>query len=168
MNVVPRKAVVSLCLCFFSFSAFAQTDLIYSSMSWIEGAWITEDSSAVEMWQYTGFGFAGVVNKVEDIDSYFENWEKLEVLESLALENSDGKWIYKALTREHKWQPVEFIQASSNKDEMGFYNATNDFPKWIIYKQINKDSLLVTIKNDEKSKEFHYNKIAPPGADINE
>lgn len=161
MNLVPRKAVVSLCLCFFSFSAFAQNENMLNQISWLEGFWINQDSTAIEQWSSEGVMLSGSVHKVNDLDNYFEPGEKLEILEKLELKIRDGKLVYSALTKEHNWQPVEFIQASSDKNEMAFYNATNDFPKWIIYKQINKDSLLVTIKNYEKSKEFHYNKIAP-------
>mgnify|MGYP000353778492 CR=1 FL=1 len=161
MILVPRKAFVSLCLLFFSFSAFAQNENLLFQMSWLEGYWINPDSTVIEQWRPQGEFLIGVVNEVEDVDSYFKNWEKLVVLESLELEQRDGKWVYKALTREHDWQPVEFIQESSTKDEIVFYNAKNDFPKWIIYNQTKPGTLLIILKNETESKEFLFNKISP-------
>ncbi len=147
MNLVPRKAFVSLCLLFFSFSAFAQTDLLYGSMSWIEGTWITEDSTTVETWRYTGLGFSGNVNKVvsgkgESIKLSEETVQKLE------LQHKDANWNYIACAAEHNNEPITFPFKATTKKAYGFYNPSNDFPQWIIYEPIDTNTLLITIKND--------------------
>lgn len=137
-------------------------------MSWLEGFWINQDSTAVEQWSSEGTMLAGWVHKVNDLDNFFEPGEKLEILEKLELKVDAGKLLYSALTKEHNWEPLEFIQASSAKNEMAFYNATNDFPKWIIYKQTKPGTLQVTIKNDETTRTFLYQKLSPPSEKINE
>lgn len=161
MILVPRKAIVSLSLLFFSFSALAQQEKSLDPFKWLKGFWVNSDSTAVEQWWNEGTMLVGSVNKVEDINKYFDPKNKSEILEQLELKLRGNKIVYAAKTKEHSWISVDFIYEPRETKSFSFYNPTNDFPKWIIYKPINTETLLITLKNDEKSVEFYYYKITP-------
>ena len=168
MNLVPRKAFVSLCLLFFSFSAFAQNENLLNQMSWIEGYWINPDSTVMEHWWTEGIKMVGTVTRVEDTRTLFDANEKSEILELLELKQIDGNLVYVAKTKGHDFVPVDFVFTPLVPNTFSFHNEDNDFPKWIIYNQTKPGTLLIILKNEEQTKEFHFNKISPLGEDVNE
>jgi len=161
MNLVPRKAFVSLCLLFFSFSAFAQNENLLNQMSWLEGYWINPDSTVVEHWWAEGDKMMGDVTRVEDMKMLFKANKKSEILEQLELKLKGGNLIYVAITKEHDFVPMDFVFTPLVPNTFSFHNKDNDFPKWIIYNQTKPGTLLTILKNEKESKEFHFNKIAP-------
>jgi hypothetical protein len=161
MNLVPRKAIVSLCLLFFSFSAFAQNENLLNQMSWLEGYWINPDSTVVEHWWAEGDKMVGVVTRVEDMNMHFDANTKSEILEQLELKLKEGNLVYVAITREHNNVPMDFVFTPLVPNTFSFHNEDNDFPKWIIYNQTKPGTLLIILKNEKETKEFHFNKISP-------
>lgn len=161
MNAVPRKAVVSLCLCFFSFSVFAQNENLLNQMSWLEGYWINPDSTVVEQWRTEGDKMVGIVTRVEDLNTQFNANKKVEILERLELKVEDGSLVYVIRTKEHDYIPMDFVFIPTTQNTFSFHNEDNDFPKWIIYNLTKTGTILIILKNEEESKEFHFNKISP-------
>ena len=161
MILVPRKAFVSLCLLFFSFSAFAQNENLLFQMSWLEGYWINPDSTVIEQWWTEGTTMAGIVTKVEDMNTPFDANKKPEILEKLELKIDDNNLVYVAITKQHDFVPMDFIFKPMVPNSFSFHNEDNDFPKWIIYQQTKPGTLLIILKNEEKTKEFLFNKISP-------
>jgi len=161
MNLVPRKAFVSLCLLFFSFSAFAQNENLLNQMSWLEGCWVNSDSTVIEHWWSEGDKMVGSVNRVKDINTYFDVNTKSEILELLELKLKVGNLVYVAITKEHNNVPMDFVFTPLVPNTFSFHNEDNDFPKWIIYNQTKPGTLLIILKNEKETKEFHFNKISP-------
>lgn len=160
MNLVPHKAFVSLCLLFFSFSAIAQQENMLAELSWLEGNWVNPDSTIIEQWNTEGDMLKGSVFRIKGIEELTNTEASFEILERLELRIKEEQLVYVAITKEHD-APMDFIFTPLVPNTFSFHNEDNDFPKWIIYQQINPGKLLVILKNEEKSKEFHFNKMSP-------
>ena len=160
MILVPHKAFVSLCLLFFSFSAIAQQENLLAELSWLEGNWVNPDSTVVEQWNIKGEMMMGSVFRINGLDDLKNSEASFEFLETLELKVKEEQLVYVAITKEHK-EPMDFIFTPLVPNTFSFHNKDNDFPKWIIYQQFNPGKLLIILKNEEKSKEFHFQKITP-------
>jgi len=103
----------------------------------------------------------GVVTRVEDMNTHFDANTKSEILEQLELKLKEGNLVYVAITREQNNVPMDFVFTPLVPNTFSFHNEDNDFPKWIIYNQTKPGTLLIILKNEKETKEFHFNKISP-------
>ena len=168
MVLVLRKAIVSLCLLFFSFTAIAQQENLLAQMGWLEGQWVNQDSTMVEEWRIEKNEMFGRSFAIESPD-WINNREGLIFeLEQLELRLKKNKVVYMATTPQHNNVPVSFLFEGRDKYTYSFYSSENDFPKWIIYQRVNDNTLHVILKSEKKEVKFYYYKILPTGEKINE
>jgi hypothetical protein len=121
------------------------------SVKRLEGNWVsTPESGFYESWklksnrQLLGIGFS-----MNNTDTLFS--EQLEIFAS------DSGVYYKALVQDqNKGLPVFFHLAHQEDDSLVFSNPAHDFPRFIIYKIFNDDSLRIDVRDGigDKSKGF--------------
>jgi hypothetical protein len=122
------------------------------SLNWLLGGWESASGKnvVIESWQkispQTFEGKGQTASKATN---------KVALKESLRLVEMSGEVFYLAKVG-HNPYPVPFKLVECGKDFAFFENTTHDFPNRIEYRLINKNELVVSVKNN-KGKGFKIN-----------
>ncbi len=105
-------------------------------LSWLNGSWISPDSSNIETWAFEQGAFNGNVfstaeGKITERLRVFTESEKIKY-EATVLNQNDAK-------------PIQFALNSTIKDSLHFTNEVHDFPNDIIYKKLSDTSIYVKV-----------------------
>jgi hypothetical protein len=159
--------ILLLCACKANHSKFnfkkPIRNIQLSEMEWMLGSWfmISGDNSLTqEIWtkkndqQFSGFSFTTTKG-----DTVFS--------ETMVLEIQNNNMFYSVLVNDHNNNKyIDFKLMNKTLDEYHFENKYHDFPKKIIYKKSNGDSLYARIEGKLKGKllkeEFFYLKMRNP------
>ncbi len=119
-----------------------------SKVDFLEGTWKIENKETYETWTKKGDVFEGY--------SFKEINGQKRVLETLSIENQDGKIIYTAqVPNQNNGKAIPFILNTKIKEFSSFENLQHDFPKKIQYKKIDGTKIHVSVLG-ENDKGFSY------------
>ncbi len=113
-----------------------------SKIAFIEGTWKVENKEQYEVWNkidsktYEGYGY-----KLKDGQK-----KRTEVL---SISEIQGNLTYEAtVPSQNEGATIPFVHNESVTDAISFENLTHDFPKKIIYKQLNDVEIQVQVLGD--------------------
>jgi hypothetical protein len=119
------------------------------SISWLEGRWASEDTSGgfIEHWMIHGDKMHGQGAMVRGTDTMMS--EKLTIVQ----DSTGLKYVVKFPEREITFASTKRMSSQAYKsfkysevEEITFTNDTNDFPREIIYRRQDDDSLYITLR----------------------
>ncbi len=117
--------------------------------SWFLGEWsdTTSQGLMLENWEKVNDSvFAGEAYFIKKKDTLFR--------ETVELKEVKGVLNYIATTPDQNaGKPVSFALTKSTVDSLLFENPTHDYPKAILYRKINNDSIVATISGIQQGKE---------------
>jgi hypothetical protein len=126
---------------------------------WILGNWEnkTVDGNLTETWKK-------VNDSTFQAQSYFIKEKDTLHFESITLQQNGEVLSYSATVKgQNSDKPVTFKLTNSTEKQLVFENPKHDYPKKIIYTQINEDSLVAeisgTLEGKATSEKFAMNKI---------
>ena len=125
------------------------------SVSWLEGKWASHDGSGgfVEHWSMHGDKMYGQGAMINGTDTMMT--EKLTIVHDSTGLAYVVKFPNREITFRSKGQTASTEYAHlkvENYNEITFANDTNDFPKEIIYRKQNADSLYITLRGTNAGK----------------
>ncbi|MBK9734897.1 MAG: hypothetical protein IPO92_08000 [Saprospiraceae bacterium] len=104
------------------------------SLSWLQGSWLTADSTTIETWaiqngEVSGNAFSQKAGKIT---------------ERLRIFDDNGKIFYEAtVLDQNESKAIQFELESYSGDSLYFVNLKHDFPNYIVYKKTS-DSTIYT------------------------
>ena len=116
--------------------------------AWLVGTWENESPQGklAETWNKTN-------DSTFNGHSYFVKGSDTLHLESITLSQRGDVMTYTPTVQgQNNNKPVEFRMTSATDKQMVFENPNHDFPKKIIYNQINPDSLVAEISGVQQGK----------------
>lgn len=121
------------------------------------GAWqyyINDSTRGLENW------YLDTTGQLKGSNAEINN-SKMRITEFLSFYVKEDKVYYvPQLVKDGKKSPTLFEYIDTKDDELMFTNYQNDFPKYISYKFINKDSMDVSIGDDKNQIHMQYSKRA--------
>lgn len=130
------------------FSIFGQTSVSDLQTKFL-GTWTEHKTNSIS---YESWKFENEV--LEGSNVSFKNGKKI-FEENIRLHKTDDNIYYSVLTPGNGiW--VDFKLTSQSPISLKFENPDHDFPKSIVYKWINHDSIVATISDGVKSFDFNY------------
>lgn len=138
-HTLPRLTTLLLYLTF-TLESFGQTATF---PHFLVGDWKVENKESYEHWDKLN-------EKLLRGFSYTKQNEFPKVLEYMELQHQGDTIIYKVnIPGQHEGQTFTFIQRVAGKQWI-YENPTNDFPKTIIYEQLETDAIQIYLKNEEQ------------------
>lgn len=143
-----KKVILTIILLSISISCKEKINNKIRPLHWLIGTWHNNDKNApsTETWtQSSTTTMHGVSYIVAAKDTVF--------YESIVLKQIKDELFYTVTSKGQKDnRPVSFKLTSFEDDCAIFENPEHDFPQKIIYKLINKDSIVATILGDKDGK----------------
>lgn len=139
-----RQAVFLLFLQFGFWSCQKDSD----NPDWLIGSWhnATTNMDAQELWKK-------VDATVYEAESFIIARKDTVFYEHVDLVKTSKGWDYRVSVRnQNKEKPVTFSSTYIGIDSLVFENSKHDFPNRIVYKKVNKDSLVATIFGTQNGK----------------
>lgn len=120
-----------------------------SEFYWLEGTWKILDSeeNAFESWEIDDQLMTGTGYKLDENNDTIIN-ERM----SLQLVDSTIEFVADV---SHNDKPIHFRLVES-ASEFRFENKEHDFPKWLIYNKISRDSMSATIGDEQRHITFQF------------
>lgn len=121
-------------------------------LRWLQGSWITDDSSSIETWALDGGELKG--------NSYSNREGK--ITEQLSIRSKDGQLVYEATVSGHNdGKTISFVLQSVKADSLHFSNPEHDFPTDIVYVKNPDNSLSCRVfSSSNKGMTLHMKKLA--------
>ena len=154
-----KKIIISITV-FIGLSAFFISDeKVFKKLYALEGTWkmTTKRGAIYEEWKK-------VNNNYLQSKGYLIKGADTIINERIALKNTSEGIFYISTVEDQNYKtPVSFKMTKSANSEFVFENSQHDFPKRIVYKLINKDSLYAFVDDGTdapaKRQNFCYKKI---------
>ena len=121
-------------------------------LKWLQGSWITDDSTSIETWALQGAELKG---------NSYSNREG-RITEQLRIYTDQGRPAYEAtVIDQNAGKPVSFLLESTTADSLHFSNPGHDFPNHVVYVQQPDGSLLARVYGkDNKGMVLHMTRMA--------
>lgn len=121
-------------------------------LNWLQGSWITDDSTSIETWALQDGELKG--------NSYSNREGK--ITEQLRIYSVDGQPAYEAkVSAQNNGQPVSFMMVSTGTDSLHFSNPSHDFPTDIVYVKNPDHTLSCKVySSTSKGLTLHMTKLA--------
>ena len=114
--------------------------------NWV-GRWkaITQEGTVYESWKKNADGsFSGTSWKINPAG------DSLHLEDISVLLEGESIFYCPIVKDQHQGLAVKFSMLIGSSGEWLFYNPTNDFPKYILYKLVDKDHLKASISNSDQ------------------
>ena len=156
-----KKAIIpiSFVTCLFSFCTSYSNNKVFKKTFALEGTWemVTRNGNICEEWKKIDDNYMqgkGYVTKGADTI----------INEKVSLKNADrGIFYISTVQNQNNKRPVSFKMTKSENNLFVFENANHDFPKRIVYKLINADSLQAFVDDgidgSANRQSFYYKKV---------
>lgn len=145
MRKVLYSAVILLVLCSWN----VNISNTFHKVQWLIGTWqmTTPQGNIYEMWQKTS-------NNELSGKSYMLKNKDTVVIETLKLvQEKDNLFYIPTVKRQNGGLPVRFSMETISDTGFVFKNLSHDFPQFITYKRIGKDSLIAEISGKQNGRE---------------
>ena len=125
------------------------------SLSWLEGTWVAEDSTGqfVEEWHNAGLIMTGHGKMIRGNDT--TQMERLSIVSDTSriyyivdFPNREVRFASRSQTMTKAYKNLKYNESTI----ITFVNDTNDFPREIVYRKQNSDSLYITLTGTEAGK----------------
>jgi hypothetical protein len=124
----------------------------FINFSWLSGKWVMKSAGYTVYEEWDGLSEVVMEGRSATLNATGDTVSR----EELRILKIDGTYYY--LAKPHnKPKPTMFKLSLDSLRKAVFYNATNEFPKWVVY-QRKGDSLFATIRDESKKVVFSYAK----------
>jgi hypothetical protein len=150
---------ISFVTCLFAFCISDSNNKVFKKLYALEGTWemITKNGTICEEWKK-------IDNNYLQGKGYTTKGSDTIINEKVALKNADAGIFYlSSVANQNNRTPISFRMTKAEGNQFIFENPNHDFPKRIVYKLINVDSLQAFVDDgidgSENRQDFYYKKV---------